>query len=119
MLFIAMEASWTYIFWLLLTCIIVAIILITICCYLRKQCRTETETEGKQEKSSFDRMDSIRTQVSICSVWTVDEVGQQGNTDLGRDTAEEEASPPEMNVIQSDVSDNNETVIENHHRDED
>ena len=90
--FDTMEASWTNIFWILMVCIFIVIILISVGCNLRKQCRTE----GKQEISSLERNDSIRTQVSICSVWAVDEDGRQGHTDLGGDTTESEATPPDV-----------------------
>ena len=85
-----MEASWANIFWLLLICIFIAIILIfSVCCYIR-------QTRGKQEISSLERNDSIRTQVSICSVWAEDEVGQHEPSDLETDTAEGEARPPDV-----------------------
>merc|ERR1711953_356290 len=85
-----MEASWTNTFWLLLICIFIVIIMIfSVCCYIR-------QSRGKQEISSLERNDSIRTQVSICSVWAEDEVGQHEQSDLETDTAEGETGPPDV-----------------------
>merc|ERR550539_1505381 len=91
-----METSWTNIFWLILVCSILLIILISVGCYLCKPCKPR-HTEGKQETNSLERRDSIRTQVSICSVWSVDEVGQEGEgrTELEKDNTEGEANHPE------------------------
>ena len=61
----------------------------SVCCYIR-------QTRGKQEISSLERNDSIRTQVSICSVWAEDEVGQHEPSHLETDTAEGEAGPPDV-----------------------
>merc|ERR1712062_567649 len=87
----AMVASWTNIFWLILICSLLAMILISVGCYLCKKC--PTRSAEKQEKNSLERSDSVKTEVSICSVWTLDD-GQEGRKELETDNTEGEASPP-------------------------
>ena len=60
----------------------------------------------------MERRDSTRTQVSICSVWTVDEVGQKEQTELekGAVSPPDQILPPRSG---SSVESGIETVREN------